>query len=87
MPDQKDTEKDTTESTVDMSACIQMMERMMGEEGKGCGCDPSVMMGRMDREVESEEFFAEMFSTMMSRCGFVGKSEVAETTSEPSTTD
>ncbi|MFA9405183.1 MAG: hypothetical protein ACERKX_05155 [Anaerolineales bacterium] len=87
MPDHKGKEKGTTESTVDMSACMKMMERMMGEEGKGCGCDPRVMLDGMDSEVESEAFFADMFSTMMSRCGVEGKSEVAETTSEASTAD
>jgi hypothetical protein len=45
------------------------------------------MLDGMDSEVESEGFFADMFSTMMSRCGVEGKSEVAETTSEASTAD
>lgn len=83
----KDTgkEKEAKESKVDMSSCVEMMERMMGEGGVGCGCDPSAMMTEMKDDAESETRFAEMFSTMMSMCGGKSKSEDTNTTLEKST--
>lgn len=87
MTAQKGEEKDVMGSTAGMSVCMEMMERMMSEEGAGCGCNPRAMMASMKGEAGSDEIFAKMFSTMTSMCGVEDKNDQAESTPETSNMD
>lgn len=87
MTAQKGEEKDVMGSTAGMSVCMEMMERMMSEEGAGCGCDPRAMMASTEGEVGSDETFVKMFSIMRSMFGVEDKSEQTESTPETSNMD
>ncbi len=54
--------------TFEPSACVEMMERMMGDEGPGCGCDPSIMLEEFDIASGPDEFFTKMFTAVLAMC-------------------
>lgn len=65
MSESKVSDTEGKEFTFDFSACAEMMDSMMREQGTGCACDPKKMMETFDSAVEMDEFFSEIFSTVM----------------------
>lgn len=50
-----------TETTFDISSCMEMMQKMMGKHMEGCGC------GDMMSQVTSQEGFPEEWRKVMSQ--------------------
>ena len=71
--DEQKTTGEQSQSPCEGTPCAEMMEKIMGQEGKGCGC--MEMMEKMMGQ-EGKEGFDGMMSQMMTACcGEQGETE------------
>ncbi len=63
-----DQEKTTKDFTFDISTCLAMMEKMMGEHGAGCDC-AEMMSQTMSQQGIPEEWRKVMSQMMEMHCG------------------
>lgn len=74
MTDNNGTTQESNKSTFDMSTCMEMMGKMLSQEG--CNCDCEGMMSETNLEGGMPEEWQSMMSQMMEACfGEQGKSE------------